>query len=123
MDGGRFGSTQSSIVYRLSSVSLQRALFALGSSLAQRRKLRAELLQAGEVVYGQEIVHIGQGGHHALGERLVIAAAEQWVEPDQPVAGALEARHLAPEQLREVYRQQLEVGAALWRTTRSEGAA
>ena len=39
-------------------------------------------------------------GLHALRQRLVVAATEQRVEPDQPVARTLQPRDLVAEQLR-----------------------
>src|SRR5687768_1095066 len=59
-----------------------------------------ERLQALQVVDRQKLVDVRHGRAHALGERLVAGRAEEWIEPDETAAGALQASHLPTEQLR-----------------------
>ena len=51
-------------------------------------------------MHRQEVVHVGQGGLHPLGERLVVGRAEQRVQPHQAVAAPLQAGGLAGQQFR-----------------------
>src|SRR5262245_63091356 len=75
-------------------------LLALWPAVADRRESLAKLLEAGQVVNRQEVVDIRQRCLHALRQRLVVAATEQWVEPDQAMARSLEPRHLVAQQRR-----------------------
>lgn len=55
---------------------------------AQMFEMFRQLLQAGDVVGGKEIVDVRQCGLQAPGQRLVIGRAEQGIEPDQAATPA-----------------------------------
>lgn len=59
---------------------------------------RAELFERVEVVHGEEVVDVGQGGLHASGQGLIGVVAQERVEPDQAVAVARQAGHFSSQQ-------------------------
>src|SRR5262249_34325805 len=59
-----------------------------------------EVLEALQVVDGQEVVHVRQRGADAAGERLVFGRAEERAQPEQPVRAALQPRDLVAQELR-----------------------
>lgn len=65
--------------------------------MPKRRESFAQLLKADQVVDREKVIDVGEGSLHALGKRLVVGAAKQWVEPDESMTRALEACHFARE--------------------------
>ena len=65
-----------------------------GTRLFKPLQVKGEIFQAGQVVHRQEIVDVRQRGLHAARQRLIGLRAQQWIQPDQPVAAALEAGDL-----------------------------
>src|SRR3954451_25032217 len=63
------------------------------------RQQAGERLEAREVVAGHEAVDRRQRGAHAGGQRLVVRAALDRVDPHHRVGRAVQARHLAPDEL------------------------
>ena len=59
-----------------------------------------QFLQAVQVVGRQKIIYVGQRRLHPPRQGLVAGRAEQRIEPDEPVAAALQARHFPPQQFR-----------------------
>jgi hypothetical protein len=57
-------------------------------------------LDACEIVDRQKIVYKRQRSLHAARQRTIIGRAKQRVEPNEPVAAAMKARHLAAEHVR-----------------------
>ncbi len=60
----------------------------------------AEPLERGDGPGRQEVVDVRVGGPHPAGQRLVAGRAGQWVEPDEAVAVAPEARGLGRDERR-----------------------
>ena len=74
---------------------LARPVGSAAAVVGHVREQVAQLPQAGQVVDGHEVVDEGIGRLHAAGQGLVDVGAEERVEPDEPMAAALQARHLA----------------------------
>src|SRR5207245_10904184 len=59
-----------------------------------------EGFEAGKIVDWKEVVHVRERGEDSLSEGLVVGGAQQWIEPEEAVAGALEMLHFRGQQLR-----------------------
>ena len=59
-----------------------------------------QLFDAYQVVDGDELVDIGHCSNHTLGKRLVAWIAQQWIEPDEAVARALQSGHFLGKERR-----------------------
>src|SRR5262245_21397676 len=64
------------------------------------REIRLERREALEIVGGREQVDVRQRGAHAARRRLIIAPADERIEPDDAAAAAAQAPHLGGEALR-----------------------
>src|SRR5881296_2601840 len=70
-----------------------------GPTLLQVREPGGEVREAGEVVGGEEVVEVGEGGLDAGGQGLVVGKAEEGAQPDQAEAASLKAGQLGAEEL------------------------
>ena len=61
-------------------------------------QMRGQVLQAGQVMDGQEIIHVREGGLDAARKGFVDRGTEERVEPDQAVAGTVQASHFFGQQ-------------------------
>ncbi len=78
---------------------LVRVLFALGADGGYGGEDFCQLLQAGQVTTGQEVVHVDQRSSHATLDRFVAAGPQERIQPDKAMGRALQPGHLASEHL------------------------